>query len=115
MLFWFLLEMDTTIKDEIRAENIHHTNEINARNLEQYHNMLNSFNTQATLIVGFAIAMINHDNLNAIADEGSKYCLYRSSHRAFFAFLYGVSTVACISISFTCILSSFYITVRSQQ
>ena len=47
--------MDTTIKDEIRAENNHHSNEINARNLEQYHQMLNSFNTQATLIVGFAL------------------------------------------------------------
>ena len=107
--------MDGTIRDEIRAENIHRTNEINARNLEQYHQMLNAFNTQATLIVGFSVAMINHDNLNAIANEGSKYCMYRRDGRAVFAFIFGASTVACLSISFTCFFSSFYSTVRSQQ
>ena len=106
--------MNTTIKDEIRAENVHHSNEINARNLEQYHQMLNSFNMQATLIVGFALNSINHDNLNALASDESKYCLYTSS-RKFFGYLFGSATVACISISLTCILASFYITIRSQQ
>lgn len=106
--------MNATVKDEIKAENVHHTNEINARNLDQYHQMLNSFNTQATLIVGFALNSINHDNLSALASDTSKYCIYTSS-RAFFGYLFGCSTVSCISISLTCIMASFYITVRTQQ
>lgn len=106
--------MNATVKDEIKAENVHHTNEINARNLDQYHAMLNSFNTQATLIVGFALNSINHDNLSALASDESKYCIYTSG-RYFFGYLFGCSTVSCISISLTCIMASFYITIRTQQ
>ena len=103
--------MNSTIKDEIRAENIHHSNEINSRQLDQYHQMLNSFNTQATLVVGFALNAINHDNLNALASDESKYCLYTSS-RSFFAYLFGSAVVGCISISLTCILASFQVTTN---
>ena len=74
--------MNRTVHEEIRAENLHFANEINARQLEQYHGMLNAFNTQATLIVGFALSAVNHDNLNALANDQSKYCIYRSNRPA---------------------------------
>ena len=106
--------MNLTVKEAIRAENVDHANQINAKALEQYHNLLNSFNTQATLIVGFALGSINHDNLHAIVSDGSRYCVYKSSRQAFgFAFL--SATVTCISISLTCIAASFYITLRTQH
>ena len=106
--------MNTTIKDEIRAENVHLSNEINARNLETYHSMLNSFNMQATLIVGFALNSINAEQLQSLANDDSRYCIYTSG-RAFWGYIFGSSTVACISISLTCIAASFYMTIRSQE
>ena len=106
--------MNTTIKDEIRAENVHLSNEINARNLETYHSMLNSFNMQATLIVGFALNSINASSSNRFANDDSRYCIYTSG-RAFWGYIFGSSTVACISISLTCIAASFYMTIRSQE
>ena len=79
--------MNATVKDEIKAENVHHTNEINARNLDQYHAMLNSFNTQATLIVGFALNSINHDNLSALAPMSQNTASTRAVATSLVAFL----------------------------
>ena len=106
--------MNRTVREEIRAENLHFANEINSRSLEQYHQMLNAFNTQATLIVGFALSAINHDNLNALASDQSRYCVYAQRKPAW-AYVFGCSTVACISISLTCIAASFYLMWRSQM
>lgn len=102
------------VEAEIAAENRHRTNEIEQGNLEKYHDQLNSFNTQATLILGFALASLNADNLMALGDDQSKYCLYKAERQAW-GFLFGISTVACLSISFTCIASSFYLIIRSQH
>mgnify|MGYP006132887925 CR=1 FL=1 len=102
------------VEAEIAAENRHRTNEIEQGNLEKYHDQLNSFNTQATLILGFALASLNADNLIALGDDQSKYCLYKKERQAW-GYLFGISTVACISISFTCIASSFYLIIRSQH
>ena len=102
------------VEAEIAAENRHRTNEIEQGNLEKYHDQLNSFNTQATLILGFALASLNADNLMALGDDQSKYCMYKAE-RQMWGFIFGISTVACLSISFTCIAASFYLIIRSQH
>ena len=116
-----------TVEAEILAENQHRRNEIEQGNLEKYHDQLNSFNTQATLttphlcardptdsdttqatlILGFSLASLNADNLIALGDDQSKYCVYKVERQAW-GYIFGVSTIACLSISFTCIASSFY-------
>ena len=85
-----------TVEAEIAAENQHRTNVIDERNLEKYHDQLSSFNTQATLVLGFAVAGLNSDNLLALGDDQSKYCLYKSG-RMGWGYAYGLST--CLSIS----------------
>ena len=103
-----------TVEAEIAAENQHRTNVIDERNLEKYHDQLSSFNTQATLVLGFAVAGLNADNLLALGDDQSKYCLYKSGRMAW-GYVYGLSTCMSISTSRTCIAASFYLIVRSQH
>ena len=103
-----------TVEAEIAAENQHRTNVIDERNLEKYHDQLSSFNTQATLVLGFAVAGLNSDNLLALGDDQSKYCLYKSGRMAW-GYAYGLSTCLSISTSLTCIAASFYLIVRSQH
>ena len=103
-----------TVEAEIAAENQHRTNVIDERNLEKYHDQLSSFNTQATLVLGFAVAGLNSDNLLALGDDQSKYCLYKSG-RMGWGYAYGLSTCLSISTSLTCIAASFYLIVRSQH
>ena len=99
-----------TVEAEIAAENQHRTNVIDERNLEKYHDQLSSFNTQATLVLGFAVAGLNSDNLLALGDDQSKYCLYKSGRMAW-GYAYGLSTCLSISTSLTCIAASFYLIV----
>ena len=103
-----------TVEAEIAAENQHKTNVIDERNLEKYHDQLSSFNTQATLVLGFAVASLNADNLFALGDDQSKYCLYKSERMAW-GYVFGLSTCLSISTSLTCIAASFYLIVRSQH
>ena len=103
-----------TVEAEIAAENQHRTNVIDERNLEKFHDQLSSFNTQATLVLGFAVAGLNSDNLLALGDDQSKYCLYKSG-RMGWGYAYGLSTCLSISTSLTCIAASFYLIVRSQH
>ena len=99
---------------EIAAQDKHASNTIEQQNLEKFHDQMNAFNTQATLILGFALQSLHADNLVALGDDQSKYCIYKSE-RTTWGYILGVSTVICLSISFTCIASSFYLVVRSQD
>ena len=55
------------LKENVRLDGWGHleirVNEIENRKLEQLHQLLSTFNTQATLIVGFALASLRHGNL----------------------------------------------------
>jgi hypothetical protein len=77
----------------------------------QLHTQLNSFNLQATLIVGFALGTLNADNLVAISDDLSKFCMYKQPIVAGF---YAVLTIFSIGTCMTCLGLSFYIIVKSQ-
>lgn len=99
-------------REIVQRENTYATNEIENRRLEQLHTQLNSFNLQATLIVGFALSTLNADNLVAISDDSSKFCMYK---QPIVAALYSVLTIFSIGTSMTCLGLSFYIIVRSQS
>lgn len=106
--------MNRVVRDEIRAENRHHANMIDERSLERHHLLLNSFNMQATLVVGFALSSINADNLSALSDDQSKFCMYKDGRRGW-AYLFAISVISCICISLTCIAASFLVTLRTQE
>lgn len=98
-------------REIVQRENTYATNEIENRRLEQLHAQLNSFNLQATLIVGFALSTLNADNLVAISDDLSKFCMYK---QPIVAALCSILTIFSIGTSMTCLGLSFYIIVRSQ-
>ena len=98
-------------REIVQRENAYNTNEIENRRLEQLHSHLESFNLQATLIVGFALSTLNADNLVAIADDQSKFCVYK---QPLTATLYIILTIYAIGTCMTCLAVSFYIIVKSQ-
>lgn len=89
---------------------LHHTPRVSR--CEQLHTQLQSFNLQATLIVGFALSTLNADNLVAISDDLSKFCMYK---QPIVASLYVMLTIFSIGACMTCLGLSFYIIVRSQK
>lgn len=80
--------------------------------IAQLQSHLESFNLQATLIVGFALSTLNADNLVAISDDQSKFCMYK---QPVVAGLWAVLTVFSIGACMTCLGLSFYVIVRSQR
>ena len=106
--------MQRSVQDYILADTVHHANEIGTKSLDRYHAMINSLNLQATLIVGFAISSLNHDNLNAIISDVSRYCVYKSPS-GIFGFIFIAATVMSVAILLTCILASFLIEYRTQH
>jgi len=87
-------------------------NEIEYRKLEQLQSKLDSFNLQATLIVGFSFTTMNADNLVALADDMSKFCVYK---QPVLAHLYVIFTVVAIGVCMSCVMISMYIVWKSQQ
>eukprot|EP00966_Prymnesium_polylepis_P315912 7298963-Prymnesium_polylepis.1 len=73
----------------VNHENLYVSNEIENRRLEQLLSQLENFNLQATLVIGFALSTMNADNLVAIADDTSKFCIYKQPGASI---LYGVTT-----------------------
>ena len=104
-----MLQADREI---VHREDTYTSNEIENGRLEQLHLHLESFNLQATLIVGFALSTLNADNLVAIADDQSRFCLYKQPTTAG---LYVVLTMFAIGTCMICLGLSFYVIVRSQQ
>lgn len=99
-------------RDIVNRSNEFTANEIENRRLEQLHTQLENFNLQATIIIGFALSTINADNLVALSDDVSKFCLYKQPG---FALAYAVLTFGSIATCMTCIGISFYVIARSQQ
>ena len=64
------------------------------------------------MIVGFALSTLNADNLVAISDDVSKFCMYK---QPIVAGLYAILTIFSIGACMTCLGLSFYIIFRSQQ
>ena len=106
------LAMQHAVQDYIVADSEHHHNEITSKQLDRYHSMLNSFNLQATLIVGFALSSINHDNMNCILNAESRYCIYKTP---VWGIMFVSSIVVCVSTMLTCIGGAFYIELRTQS
>ena len=105
--------------------------------MSQLHAQLNAFNVQATLIVGFALGTFNADNLTAISNDLSSFCVYKrharedsnpsrshtlSSTRVrvpccaepIITCVYIVLTFTAIGTCAICLGLSFYIVVHSQ-
>ena len=104
-----MLNIERTL---VNTESAYTANEIENRKLEQLHSQLESFNLQATLIVGFAFTTMNADNLVALGDDVGKFCIYK---RPVLAHIYVVLTLLAIGLSMSSVMLSTYIIWKSQR
>jgi hypothetical protein len=96
----------------ISHENAVEANVIENRRLEQLQSQLESFNLQATLIVGFSLSTLSPGTIMGLADDTSRFCVYKSPVIAhFYVILASFSIAACMS----CIGISFFVVYRSQR
>lgn len=98
--------------EAVTRENAYQINEIENRRLDQLQSQLESFNLQATLIVGFALATVNSGNLGMLADETSRFCVYK---RPVVAHIYFLLASFSIATCMSCIGVSFFVIFRSQK
>lgn len=96
----------------VNTESAYAANEIEYRRLEQLHSQLESFNLQATLIVGFVFTTLNADSLVALSDDLSKNCIYKAPVVAHF---YIVLTVMAVGLCMGCVMLSAYVVWKSQR
>ena len=99
-------------REIVQRENAYTNNEIENRRLEQLHTQLNSFNLQATLIVGFALGTLNADNLVAISDDISNFCMYKQPEIAGF---YAILTIFSIGTCMSTLCSGKAASLKSAQ
>ena len=104
-----MLNIERTL---VNAESAYTANEIEFRKLEQLQGQLDSFNLQATLIVGFAFTTMNADNLVALADDVGKFCIYK---RPVLAHLYVVLTLLAVGLCMSSVMLSTFIVWKSQR
>ena len=107
--------MNRTVHEEIRAENLHFANEINARQLEQYHGMLNAFNTQATLIVGFALATLGADFLTEVGSHSGEFCAFKDTEHKAVGLVLILMVTSCIGISIVVTSCASYLLQKSHE
>ena len=98
-------------REVVRRENEMSTNEIENRRLEQLHLQLNSINLQATLVLGFNLILFCQDNIVRLADDESKFCLFK---QPIVAGIYVMLTIVSMGSCMICLSLSFYVNVASQ-
>lgn len=82
-----LVELGEKNLEEERAEHMHKLRSdaivikkinLGMTELSHLHSQLNSITTQATLIVGFAVASLSADTLAELASDTGQFCIYKS-------------------------------------
>ena len=75
--------------------------------LNNLHVQVQNISTQATLIVGFSLATMGADLLNAIASDTSEFCIWKTSAHLVVGYMFVLSSAFCICYCmFVVVLSS---------
>ena len=69
--------------------------ETDGMRLQLYQDMLTNISTQATLLLGFALATFGADLLPYIMDSQSQFCLYKSWAHKLIGFLFLTANTCC--------------------
>ena len=99
-------------REVVRRQNDVSSNEIENQRLEQLHIQLQSINLQATLVLGFNLVLFCQDNIARIADDESKFCLFKQPVVSSF---YIMLTIISMGSCMICVGLSFYLIVVSQR
>ena len=88
--------------------------EMELRELGNNHQSLNSLSVQATLVVGFSLATLNADNLAALGDDQSPFCIY-SGENAVWGTLFLALTSISIALNIVVVGICSYLIYKSQR
>ena len=72
--------------------------EIELRTLQNLHNQLQNVMTQASLIICFSLAALSSDNLTALGNDTSRFCVYKDGLHYWTALAFLCSSCMCICL-----------------
>ena len=98
----------------LEAENRVKSLQTDAMRLQLYQNMLTNISTQATLLLGFALATFGADLLPYILGSDSEFCLFKTESSMFFGSVFLLANTCGCCLSLLVILMSSYLILRSQ-
>ena len=97
------------------AENRVRMLETDGMRLQLYQDMLTNISTQATLLLGFALATFGADLLPYIMDARSQFCVYKSAMHQFVGALFLTANTCCCSFCLLVVIFSSFLITRSQE
>ena len=89
--------------------------ETDGMRLSLYHTMLTNISTQATLLLGFALATFGADLLPYVLDDESSFCVYKSWLHMVTGFLFLTANTCCVCFCMLVVVFSSLLITRSQE
>ena len=89
--------------------------ETDGMRLQLYQNMLTNISTQATLLLGFALATYGADLLPYILNDTSPFCVFKTASHGFVGALFLLANTCCICFCLLVLIFSSYLIVKSQD
>ena len=77
--------------------------------------MLTNISTQATLLLGFALATYGADLLPYILNDDSPFCLYKNEASMFVGFIFLLSNTCCVCFCMMVLIASSLLVIQSQN
>jgi hypothetical protein len=77
--------------------------------------MLTNISTQATLLLGFALATFGADLLPYILDDQAVFCIYKSTAHQLVGALFLTTNTCCVSFCLLVVIFSSFLIHRSQE
>ena len=88
--------------------------EIELRTLQNLHNQLQNVMTQASLIICFSLAALSSDNLTALGNDTSRFCVYKDGLHYWTALAFLCSSCMCICLCALLVVLCSFVQQRSQ-
>lgn len=83
--------------------------------LQAQQTMLTNISTQATLLLGFALATYGADLLPYILNDDSPFCLYKNEASMFVGFIFLLSNTCCVCFCMMVLIASSLLVIQSQN
>ena len=83
--------------------------------LQAQQTMLTTISTQATLLLGFALATYGADLLPYILNDDSPFCLYKNAASMFVGFIFLLSNTCCVCFCMMVLIASSLLVIQSQN
>ncbi|KAL1526467.1 hypothetical protein AB1Y20_015177 [Prymnesium parvum] len=104
----------------VQSASVHQENAVNMMQLDMLRlqtlqTQLGNVSMQATLVIGFAIAMLGGDNMTPLMDDVGPRCLYKSWVHKLLGLVFFLSVAGCVSFCFIVVTISAFLKQASQR